>query len=138
MNGNWIKLNRRILDWGWYGDINTKVMFIHCQLKANWTAGEWHGVQYDPGEFITSLPSLCEETGLTNQQARTALKHLEATGELTVRTTDRATGKQLNRCRVIQVNKWSQYQGDNSQNDNQLTGNSTGKQQASNRQATAG
>ena len=34
MNG-WIKLHRKILDWGWYSDINTRVVFIHLLLLAN-------------------------------------------------------------------------------------------------------
>lgn len=38
MDGH-IKLFRKFLDWGWYQDINTKVLFIHMLLKANWKDG---------------------------------------------------------------------------------------------------
>lgn len=133
-NGNWIKLNRRILDWGWYGDINTKTIFIHCLLMANWSAGEWKGIHYEAGEFVTSLPKLCEETGLTTRQVRTALTHLEKTQEVTCRTTDRTTGRTLAKNRIISINKWNEYQGSDSQNDRQNDRQATDKRQASDRQ----
>ena len=110
-----IKVYRKLLDWEWYTDTNTKALFIHCLLRANWKAGTWHGVSYDAGEFITTLPKISAETGLSIQQARTALEHLELTGEVTSRITDRATGKKYNKIRIITVNNWDGYQGDNRQ-----------------------
>lgn len=134
MSGNWIKLNRRILDWGWYSDINTKTIFIHCLLMANWTGGETYGIHYDAGEFVTTLPKLSKETGLTIRQVRTALTHLENTQELTCRTTDTTTGKKLTKNRIISINKWNDYQASDSQNDTQNDRQATGKRQASDRQ----
>ncbi len=29
MNDGFIKLHRKIIDWEWYDDINTKTLFIH-------------------------------------------------------------------------------------------------------------
>lgn len=135
-----IKVYRKLLDWEWYTDVNTKTLFIHCLLRANWKAGIWHGVQYDAGEFITSLPRISAETGLSIQQARTALEHLELTGEVTSRITDKVTGKKYNKIRVITINNWDSYQGDNRQdnsqsnrqNRKQLTGNQQAEAQASN------
>ena len=123
-----IKVYRKLLDWEWYTDVNTKTLFIHCLLRANWKAGIWHGVQYDAGEFITSLPRISAETGLSIQQARTALEHLELTGEVTSRITDKVTGKKYNKIRIITVNNWDGYQGDN----RQLTGNQQAEPQATN------
>lgn len=135
-----IKVYRKLLDWEWYTDVNTKTLFIHCLLRANWKAGIWHGVQYDAGEFITSLPRISAETGLSIQQARTALEHLELTGEVTSRITDKVTGKKYNKIRVITINNWDSYQGDNRQdnsqsnrqNRKQLTGDQQAEAQASN------
>lgn len=31
----YIKIYRQLLEWEWYDDIPTKVLFIHCLLKAN-------------------------------------------------------------------------------------------------------
>lgn len=131
----WIKLFRKFQEWEWYSDPNTKAVFIHCLLRANQTAGEWRGVHYDAGEFITSLPSLCKELGLTMRQARTALERLQATGELTSRTTDKTTGKRIPKGRIITVNNWVQYQANDTQNDTQndrqTTRKTAGKRQAS-------
>lgn len=79
VNNNYIKLSRKMLDWQWYTDEHTKTLFIHCILKANWKEGNFKGVTVNRGEFITSLQKLANETGLTIQSVKTALKHLELT-----------------------------------------------------------
>lgn len=120
-----IKLNRKILDWRWFSDPVTRDLFIYCLLKANWKDGTWHGIEYKRGEFITSLPSLSSDLGFSIQNIRTALAHLKSTGELT----DRITNKN----RIITVVNYDKYQSANKQDNSQLTGN----QQATNRQLTA-
>lgn len=82
VNNNFIKLSRKILDWQWYTDEHTKTLFIHCLLKANWKEGNFKGVVVNRGEFITSLQKLANETGLIIKQVRTAINHLELTGEI--------------------------------------------------------
>ena len=98
----YIKLHRSMLEWEWYDDTNTKILFLHCLLRANYEAGSWHGINYEAGQFITSLPSLAKETHLTVKQVRVALEHLKATNEV-------ADLRQGN-CRVITVVKWNDYQ----------------------------
>ena len=133
-----IKVYRKFMEWEWYTDTNVKALFLHCLLKANWKPGVWQGIHYDAGEFITSLPSLAEETGLSIQQARTAISRMQESGEITSRLTDKVTGKKLTKNRIITVNNWSSYQGDNrqlnSQTHRQTTGNSTGNQQSTQQQ----
>lgn len=82
VNNNFIKLSRKILDWEWYTDTNTKTLFIHCLLRANWKKSKFKGETVERGEFITSLQSLSNETGLSLQNVKTALKHLELTEEI--------------------------------------------------------
>lgn len=108
-----IKLYKKMLDWEWYDDPNTCRLFIHCLLKANWKSGSWHGINYEPGQFITSLPSLAAETKLSVRQVRVALDHLKMTGELT-------DFRQSN-CRVITVNNWNEYQGNDRPNVKRVT-----------------
>lgn len=120
----YIKLYRKMLTWEWYDDINTKILFLHCLLRAEWKSGSWHGINYEAGQFITSLPNLVKETGLSLQQVRTALNHLKATGEVT----DFRQGN----ARIITIVKWNEYQGDN-RSTNRL---STDFQQTSNRLLT--
>lgn len=100
-----VKLYRKMLAWEWYDDINTKIVFIHCLLRANWQPCKWHGVDIEAGSFITSLATLANEVNLSVMQVRTALNHLNLTGEI--------TSKQQGKYRVITVNSWGAYQGDN-------------------------
>lgn len=130
-----IKVYRKFMEWEWYTDVNTKTLFLHCLLRANWKPGSWKGINYKAGEFITSLPSLSEETGLTVRQVRTSLTKLISTGEVTSKTTDETTGRKLTRNRIIAVNNWDSYQVCDSQNDSQndriSDRQATGKRQAS-------
>lgn len=119
-----IKLYKKMLDWEWYDDNNTKILFLHCLLKANWKNCKWHGYEIEPGQFITSLASLATETHLSVRQVRVALEHLEMTGEV--------TSKCHNKFRVITVNSWNDYQGSDKQNGKQATS----KRQANDNQVT--
>lgn len=82
-NTSYIRLNRKILDWEWYGDINTCRLFIHMLLKANWKDGEFKGKHIPRGSFVSSFGKLAEETQLTVDEVRTAVKHLISTKEIT-------------------------------------------------------
>lgn len=97
-----IKLYKKMLKWEWYDDVNTFRLFLHCLLRANWESGSWHGIHYEPGQFITSLQTLSTETHLTVKQVRVALDHLKATNEV-------ADLRQGN-YRIITVVKWNEYQ----------------------------
>lgn len=124
-DAEFIKIFRKLLNWEWYTDVKTKTLFLHCLLKANWKPGSWHGYEYERGQFITSLPSLASETGLSVQEVRTALNHLKSTGEL--------TDWHDNKIRIITVVSFDKFQTDNRQPNSPPTGN----QQATNRQPTA-
>ena len=71
--------------------------------------------------MITTLPRLAAETGLTDREVRTAIKHLEDSGEISQITT--------NKFRLITVEKWAFFQAELSEapdkgqsNDSQTTG----------------
>lgn len=108
-----IKLYKKMLKWEWYDDLNTKVLFIHCLLRANWQDTKWHGVTLKPGQFITSLETLSKETKLSVRQVRVALSHLKMTGEVT-------DFRQAN-YRIITVVKWGDYQVNDKPNDKPVT-----------------
>lgn len=120
MNRDYIKLNRSILEWEWYRNINTCRLFIHMLLKANWKDGKFEGMEVPRGSFISSYPRLADECGLTVNELRTALKHLVSTGEITV--------KPHSKYSVFTVKNYSLYQEFNSQ--------ATGDSQSDNRQCT--
>ena len=88
-----IKLNYSVLNRDWYKNEHTKTLFIHCLLKAD----------CEKGEFITSLQNLANETGLSVQSVRTAIKHLELTGEI--------ESKNIKFGRLITVVNYEMYKG---------------------------
>lgn len=104
---DYVKISRKILDWEWYTDINTKVLFLHILLKANWKDGRFQGIEVPRGSFVTSLQNLAAETGLTVRNVRTALKHLENTGEV--------TSNRHVKFSVITVKNYDRYQSGDTQ-----------------------
>lgn len=107
MEGNYIKISRSILEWEWYGNINTCRLFLHMLLKANWKDGRFEGKDIPRGSFVSSYPRLADECGLTINEVRTALKHLISTGEITVKAHAKYS--------VFTVVKYNDYQEVNSQ-----------------------
>lgn len=102
-----IKIDRKILEWEWYSDINTCRLFVHLLLRANWKPGRFMGVDIERGSLATSLQNLSAETGLSLQNIRTSLKKLKTTGELTV--------NQHPKFSVITIKNYAFYQDANSQ-----------------------
>ena len=80
-----IKLDRNIMEWRWYKETTTKVLFIHLLLRANFKDADFMTETIHRGELVTSYPALAAETGLSIKQVRTALEHLKETGEVAVR-----------------------------------------------------
>lgn len=85
----YIMLYRSLLDWQWYDDINTKVLFIHLLLTVNYEPQEWHGLTIERGQRVSSYANIAKETGLSVQSVRTAINHLISTGELTHKATSK-------------------------------------------------
>lgn len=112
-NGH-IKLHRSLLNWEWYSDLNTRVLFIHLLLVANWRPERWQGVLVGRGQRATSYSSLASETGLSVQNVRTSLKRLVLTGEITCVPHHKFT--------VISINNYEKYQDDNRAANTQPTG----------------
>lgn len=83
--GNWIKLNRKMLSWEWYDDPATKIVFLHLLFMARWQDGSWHGIELKRGEVLESLTSIAESNGLTVRMVRTAISHLIDTNSVTIR-----------------------------------------------------
>lgn len=98
----YIKLSRRILNWEWYTDINTCRLFIHMLLKANWKDANFRGTTVPRGSFVSSIGKLAEETQLTPDEIRTAIKHLICTNEITKQSYSKYT--------VFTVKNYDAYQ----------------------------
>ena len=103
----YIKIDRKIFDWEWWSDINTYRLFTYMILKANWKSGNFNGIEIPRGSFVSSLSKLSEATNLTISEVRTALKHLLATGEVTIASNNKFT--------IYTVNNYCLYQNPESQ-----------------------
>lgn len=83
----YIKLHRSILSWEWYSDINTRGLFIHLLLSARWEDTRCMGQVIKRGQVCTTVRELSELNGLTSKEVRTALVHLQTTGEIMIQST---------------------------------------------------
>lgn len=118
MNQGWIKLHRKIVEWEWYTETSTFAVFMHLILTCNFKPTRWRGVELEPGETIKALITLAEETKLSLQTVRTAIKRLKSTGELTQR--------QHGKHRILKLKSYSAYQLANTEANNELTSNQQG------------
>ena len=108
MDGNYIKVSRGILEWEWWSDINTTRVFLYMLLKANWKDGKFKGIDIPRGSFVASIASIAQGTSLTNDEVRTAIKHLISSHTITKQSTNKYT--------VFSVVNYELYQ-DTSQTD---------------------
>ena len=112
-SNGYIKLHRKLLDWGWYKDQNTMTVFLHLLLTANFTESEYMGVKIHPGQTVIGRKSLAKALGMSEQNVRTALTHLKSTNEITIKST--------NKFSVVTIVKWELYQVDDGKVTNRLT-----------------
>lgn len=120
MNKGFIQLHRSLLEWEWYDDNNTKILFLHCLLKANYKDKNYRGSSIKRGSFVTGRDVLAKELGLSVQQVRTSLTKLKSTNEITINSSSQGT--------VIEVVKYNNYQ--------EVTNKITNDQPTSNQRVT--
>lgn len=120
MQQGWIKIHRQFLDWEWYDDNNTKILFLHLLLKANHKAKKYRGMELKAGSILTGRDLLSFQTGLSVMQIRTALTKLKSTNEITTKTSSQGS--------IIQIVNYTKYQI--------VTNELTKEQPASNQQVT--
>lgn len=127
-----MRLHRQLLDWEWFDNSQMVHVWIYFLLKANYQDSKWHGIDIPRGSFITSLDTICKDTGLSLQNVRTCMNKLKSTGEITTKST--------NRYSVITICKYETYNlqdsDANKQNNKQTNIQPTGSQQTTNTQLT--
>jgi len=120
VNKGFIQLHRSLLEWEWYDDKNTKILFLHCLLKANYKDKNYRGKTIKRGSFLTGRDVLANELGLSIQQIRTSLTKLKSTNEITIKSSSQGT--------IIEVVKYNDYQ--------EVTNKATDEQPTNNQQVT--
>ncbi len=109
----WIKIHRKFIEWEWYDDPNTKMLFLHLILTCNHKPQKWRGIIIKRGQKVTSYNHLATETGLSIQNVRTAINKLKSTKELTYLSTREYS--------IITVEKYDEYQETNTPTNSQST-----------------
>jgi hypothetical protein len=110
-NNGYIKFHRKFKDWRWYKDRNVKDLFIHLLFEANWKDDNFRNVLIKRGSLTTGRKKLADDTGLTQQEIRTAITKLKSTNEITTKATNKYT--------VITVVNYNKYQSDGNTNNQQ-------------------
>lgn len=123
-NNGYIKLFRKMVEWEWYGDPNTKAVFLHLLLTANYRETNYRGVTLLPGQTIIGRKALAEALGMSEQNVRTSLNHLKSTNEITIKVT--------NKFSVVTLVNWESYQLGDDELTNKSTNNLTINQPATN------
>lgn len=124
MHRGYVKLFRKFIEWEWYDDINTKILFLHILLKANHKDKKYRGQIIKRGTFLTGREELAKQTGLSVQNVRTSLERLKSTSEITINKSGKGS--------VITIVNYDLYHDDNQQDNQEVTSN----QPASNQQVT--
>ena len=119
-----ILIHRKIFEWEWYQDINTKTLFLHLLLKANHKDKRWRGLKIERGSLVTGLNTLKKELKLSIQKIRTSLEKLRKTGEVLIIST--------NKYSIITVCNYEAYNNKNLRVNKRITN----KQQTNNKQVT--
>lgn len=122
-----VKLHRKMIEWGWYSDCVVKDVFLHILMVAAFKPGQYRGYDIQPGQAVIGRKKMAEELGFSEQQVRTALKKLESTGEISLFSTNRFT--------IATVVNWVFYQCGDDDDNQQITNNQpTDNQQITNNQ----
>lgn len=128
MAGGYIKLHRKLLEWGWYSDANTFRVFMHLLLTASYEENEFRGHKLKPGQTVIGRKRLAKDLKMSEQSVRTALQHLISTNEITIKSTNKFT--------IVTIENWGKYQVDmdgiNQQISHQANQQSTNNQPTTN------
>jgi hypothetical protein len=124
MSTGWVKLHRKILDNPIFKNDKLFRVFMYLLLKASHTERDQligdSIVHLETGQWATGRKAISRDTGLTEQNVRTAISKLEKLGILTIKVTVKYS--------IFSITNWHNHQQDNQQ--------VTNKQPTSNQQVT--
>ena len=127
LNG-FVKIHRKLLQWGWYQDNVVKGVFLHLLLTAAFKDSQWMGRTIKRGQVVVGVQKMADELGFTRQQVRTAINKLKSTNEITTETTNKYT--------IVTVVNWEEYQLFDEIPTNKITNILTNEQPTNNQQIT--
>jgi hypothetical protein len=131
----WIKLHRKSIKNPAFKKPLTWHYWQYCLLKANHEPNKiiWNNKDFtvDTGSFITGRKIAAKETGLSEQNIRTAIKTL-----VNLKMIEISTTKSTSKFSYVTVCKYKEYQLQNSSSNHQINQQVTSNQPATNQQPT--
>jgi hypothetical protein len=116
-NKGWVRFYRKSIDSSVWVNPIIWMVWSWCLLKANHQTKKFpfngNDILVEEGSFITGIERAIKELPLTRQNYRTAIKYLQKSERLTIKSTNKFT--------LIIINKWQEYQLDNTQSNKPLT-----------------
>jgi len=109
----WIKLHKKIESWEWYKHPNTKALFLHLLIKANYEDKTWRGCLVKRGQVPIGRKALSVQLGMSEQNIRTSLANLKSTNDITIKPT--------NKFSLITIIQYEYYQVKDAEVANTLT-----------------
>lgn len=127
-----VKLDRDIKKWKWFNKEPMLRVWIYLLSSASYEDNYYDGRLIKKGQLVLGRRKLSEILTISEQQARTCLKRLISTNEITKETT--------NKYSIITIVKWAEYQDKpiyiNQVNNQDINQQSTNNQPTSNQQST--
>lgn len=73
----------------WRNEPKTVAVYFYLRMNAAHFSSGWNSIALDPGQIISGRAQIAAETGLTQNEVRTAIDHLKRTGHITSSTTNK-------------------------------------------------
>tara|TARA_R110000824_G_scaffold2825_1_gene12912 strand:- start:605 stop:1501 length:897 start_codon:yes stop_codon:yes gene_type:complete len=131
----YIKLHRKILDNGIFRKPNVSHLFNYCLLRANWSDKTivWNGqpLVVERGSFVTGRKQIALDTGLSEQNVRSALRTLSHFSMV-----QKSTSKSTIKFSYLTVCNYNDYQHFEDEGNQQTNQQPTSNQPAINQQPT--
>lgn len=105
----YIKLHRKITETKYYKKSEYIHLWLHLLIRASHSGSKWRFKNRDytirPGQVLCSMKGLSEQTGISEMQCYRIIKKFENVKQISKKT--------YNKCSVIQILKWKNYQVEN-------------------------
>lgn len=123
-----IKLDRQILNWGWFKKPEMVQVWVYLLLTAQHQDIYENGIYLKRGEVLFGRKKASRDLGLSEQTIRTCINRLKSTNEITTKSTNKYT--------IITILKYDDYQSNKQKLTNKITTKSTYNQPTTNQQLT--
>jgi hypothetical protein len=102
VDGDWVKMHRKIIDSRVFSDDRALKLWIWCLATANWRSSWFEGVEVGVGELVFGQRSVAPVLKMSPSTAWRTLKRLESWDMVRLKTNRKFT--------IVSLCQWSTYQ----------------------------